>query len=88
MFCCLLKGMVVVSDMGPEKTFKGYRNRLIFGGWFGLHHYYTGNVGRGVLYTFTFGGVFFMWFKDMVNPRRDFNREMAAQGILSARNRG
>ncbi len=38
----------------------------MFGGWFGLHHYYMGNIGKGLLYTFT-GGLFIIgWFIDTI----------------------
>jgi TM2 domain-containing membrane protein YozV len=30
----------------------------IFGGWFGLHQFYVGRIGMGLLYLFT-GGLFF-----------------------------
>lgn len=70
-----------------EKSIGTYRTCLYFGGFLGAHHYYTGNIGKGLLYTFTVGLLMFGWFRDMVNPRRDFNREMAAQGIHSNRGR-
>lgn len=67
-----------------EKTYSGYRKRLLLGGWFGWHHYYTNNTSKGILYSCTFGGFFVGWVKDMLsNPRRTFNREMASQGIHS-----
>ena len=40
---------------------------ILFGGWFGLHHYLRGNIKRGLLYTFTFGLLFVGYFKDCVN---------------------
>lgn len=78
------------TPQAPEKTYREYRRRLWLGGWFGLHHYYTGNVARGILYTCTcpFGLSFIGWFKDLFGSRRKFNQEMASQGILSARHRG
>lgn len=70
-----------------EKSFGTYFMCALFGGWLGVHHYYTGNIGKGLLYTFT-GGLFFLgWLVDVINARRNFNREMASQGILSARTR-
>lgn len=38
----------------------------IFGGWFGLHQYYVGNIGKGLLYTFTFGLCMIGWFLDTI----------------------
>lgn len=38
----------------------------IFGGWFGLHQYYVGNIGKGILYTFTFGLCMIGWFIDII----------------------
>ncbi|MDO4630911.1 MAG: hypothetical protein Q4A82_01260 [Corynebacterium sp.] len=44
-------------------------------------------MGKGLLYACT-GGLFGIgWIADIINARRDFNREMAAQGILSGRTR-
>lgn len=38
----------------------------IFGGIFGLHHFYVGNIGKGLLYIFT-GGLFCIgWFGDIL----------------------
>ena len=37
----------------------------IFGGWFGLHHYYVGNIGKGILYTFTAGLLCIGWIIDI-----------------------
>ena len=69
------------------KSFGVYMMCLAFGGYIGAHHYYTGNIGRGLLYTCTFGLFMFGWLGDLVNARRNFNREMASQGILSAQYR-
>ena len=38
----------------------------IFGGWLGLHQYYVGNIGRGLLYTCTFGLIMIGWLSDIV----------------------
>jgi len=38
----------------------------IFGGFFGLHYYYVGRIGKGLLYTFTFGICMIGWFIDII----------------------
>lgn len=75
------------TPQAPEKTYREYKRRLWLGGWFGLHHYYTGNIGKGIICSCTFNWGFFGWFKDLFGSRRKFNQEMASQGILSARHR-
>ena len=38
----------------------------ICGGFFGLHQFYVGNIGKGILYAFT-GGLFcFGWIADII----------------------
>lgn len=60
-----------------EKSFEVYVVSALLGGWFGLHHYYMGSIGKGILYTLT-GGLFMIgWFVDVVNARRSFDRKMA-----------
>ncbi len=39
---------------------------VIFGGWAGLHQFYLGNWGRGVLSLVTFGGFGVLWFWDFI----------------------
>lgn len=72
----------------PEKTYRGYALRLYLGGWYGHHHYYVGNTGQGLVYSFTLGKAMVGWVADMIGSRRKFNQEMAAQGVLSSRTRG
>ncbi len=36
------------------------------GGLIGLHYYYVGRIGRGLLYTITFGLFFFGWLIDLI----------------------
>ncbi|WP_315537398.1 TM2 domain-containing protein [Corynebacterium matruchotii] len=82
-----VQGMAGAEPAPPvqhAKSFGVYMLCLAFGGYIGAHHYYTGNIGRGLLYTCTLGLFMFGWLGDLVNARRNFNREMASQGILSA----
>ena len=37
----------------------------VLGGWFGLHQYYAGNIGKGILYTCTFGLCMIGWILDI-----------------------
>lgn len=36
------------------------------GGMFGLHQFYVGNVGKGILYALTGGLFFFGWIRDII----------------------
>ncbi len=38
----------------------------LFGGFFGLHQFYVGKVGKGILYACTMGLFFFGWFFDLI----------------------
>lgn len=38
----------------------------IFGGFFGLHNFYVGKIGRGILYFFTFGLFLLGWWGDII----------------------
>lgn len=38
----------------------------IFGGGMGLHHFYVGNFGKGILYCFTMGLFTIGWFIDII----------------------
>ena len=46
-----------------------------FGGFFGLHQFYVGRIGKGVLYIFTVGffgfGVIIDWIKILLGSFRD-----------------
>lgn len=75
------------APQAPEKSYGTYFLLTVFGGVFGLHHFYVGNVGRGLLYLCTMGLCGLGWMGDILGSRRNFNQEMASQGILSARHR-
>ncbi len=39
----------------------------ILGGWFGLHHFINGKIGKGILYLFTFGLFGIGWIIDIIS---------------------
>lgn len=39
----------------------------IFGGWLGLHQFYVGRIGKGLVYMFTVGLFFIGWFCDIIS---------------------
>ncbi len=51
-----------VSDKSKKKALK----LCIFGGWFGIHQYYVGKIGTGILYSLTLGLFFFGWIIDII----------------------
>ena len=38
----------------------------ILGGWLGLHQFYVGRIGKGILYACTFGVCCFGWIGDIL----------------------
>lgn len=54
------------TTVTSDKSKKTALLMCLFGGWFGLHLYYVGRVGRGLLYTCTFGFFFLGWFVDLL----------------------
>lgn len=51
-----------VSDKSKKKA-------LLYcavGGWFGMHQYYVGKIGKGILYTLTVGLFFIGWIADLI----------------------
>lgn len=58
--------VTLTSDKSKKKAYL----LCLFGGWFGLHRYYVGKVGTGLLYSFTFGLFLFGWFHDAKMIRR------------------
>ncbi len=51
------------SDKSKRAAFK----KCLFGGWFGLHQYYVGRIGKGLLYTCTLGLFLFGWIIDLIS---------------------
>lgn len=45
----------------------------IFGGWFGLHHFYNKQIGKGLLYLFTFGLFYVGWIMDIIKLTKTKN---------------
>lgn len=39
----------------------------VFGGFFGLHRFYVGRIGSGILYLLTFGGFLIGYFIDLIS---------------------
>ena len=58
--------MANYTTMTSDKSKSTALELCIFGGWVGLHQYYVGNIGKGLLYTCTFGLVCFGWIFDIV----------------------
>jgi TM2 domain-containing membrane protein YozV len=52
----------ITSDKSKKKAL----SFCAWGGWFGLHHYYVGNIGKGLLYTFTIGLCLIGWIADLI----------------------
>ena len=49
-----------------DKSKKEALRRCLIGGWFGWHQYYVGNIGKGLIYTFTFGFLCLGWITDII----------------------
>lgn len=52
----------VTSDKSKSTALK----LCAFGGWLGLHQFYVGNIGKGILYVCTFGLMVFGWIGDII----------------------
>lgn len=52
----------ITSDKNKHKALM----YAIFGGWFGLHQYYVGNIIKGLIYAFTFGLCMIGWVIDIL----------------------
>ena len=60
------------TGLRANKNYTIYLLCLFFGGYLGLHYYYLGKIGKGVLYTCTAGLFMIGWIADILNPRRGF----------------
>lgn len=54
------------TTITSNKSKKKALNFCAWGGWFGLHHYYVGNIGKGLLYSSTFGLGGIGWVSDLI----------------------
>ena len=58
--------MANYTTVTSDKSKKTALILCILGGFFGLHQYYVGKIGTGLLYTFT-GGLFLVgWVLDLI----------------------
>ena len=59
---------VIQDDFNEATSIKGSKKTWLllcgFGGYIGLHRYYNGEIGKGILYTLTMGIFLFGWIKD------------------------
>lgn len=58
--------MANYMTMTSDKSKKTALIICAIGGLFGAHHYYVGNIGKGLLYTFTVGIMSIGWFVDLI----------------------
>ena len=58
--------MANYTTMTSDKSKSTALKLCIFGGWIGLHQYYVGNIGKGLLYTYTIGICLIGWLHDIV----------------------
>ena len=61
------------TGLRANKNYTIYLLCLFFGGYLGLHYYYVGKIGKGILYTCTAGLFMIGWIADILNPRRGFH---------------
>ena len=54
-----------ICDTTKNKSKKTGLLCCILGGWLGIHHFYVGRIGMGLLYLFTLGLFCFGWFYDI-----------------------
>lgn len=58
--------MANYSTITSDKSKKKALIYCILGGWFGLHQYYVGNIGKGLLYSCTLGLVYIGCISDLI----------------------
>lgn len=58
--------MANYTTLTSDKNKKTALLLCVFGGYIGLHHFYVGNIGKGVLYAITGGFFCIGWFIDIV----------------------
>lgn len=58
-------GLSMFDDRISDKAKKTALLSCIFGGWCGVHYFYVGRIGKGLLYFFTVGLFCFGWFYDI-----------------------
>jgi len=58
--------MANYSTITSDKKKKTAMMLCIFGGLFGLHQFYVGKVGKGLIYLCTCGFFFFGWVIDLI----------------------
>ena len=56
---------VTTTPVVSSKSKKTALLSCIFGGWCGIHYFYVGRIGKGLLYLFTFGLFCIGWFYDI-----------------------
>jgi restriction system protein len=59
-------GMSVYTTQTSDKKKSTALWLCIFGGMLGLHQFYVGNIGKGLLYCFTGGLFVFGWIIDII----------------------
>jgi restriction system protein len=58
--------MANYTTVTSDKSKKTALILCILGGFFGLHQYYVGKIGTGLLYTFTGGLLLIGWVLDII----------------------
>lgn len=58
--------MVNYSTITSDKSKNTALILCVAGGLMGLHHFYVGNIGKGMLYMFTGGLFIFGWIADII----------------------
>lgn len=58
--------MANYTTLSSDKSKRTALLLCAFGGMLGLHHFYVGNIGKGILYALTGGLLCVGWFIDIV----------------------